>query len=59
MGRHYRMDRDPALLADFARQVECRLAPTSEGIVFCPSRLPISWLDTDLPVTFCADAPRY
>ncbi len=57
IGRRFGWICNPALLADFARKVECRLAPTSEGIVFCPSRLPISWLDTDLPVTFCANAP--
>ena len=57
MGRHYRMDRHPALLVDFARQAERRLARASDGVVFCPSTLPISWLETDLPVTFCADAP--
>jgi glycosyltransferase involved in cell wall biosynthesis/peptidoglycan/LPS O-acetylase OafA/YrhL len=56
LGRHYLFDRHPALLRDFARQIEKRLRQESGDVIFSPSTLPLADLHTDLPVTFCADA---
>lgn len=57
MGRHYLIDRDAKLLRGFATQLERSLRRTNADFIFSPSTLPLSYLETDLPVTFCADAP--
>ncbi len=55
-GRRYLFDRHPALLRDFARQIERQLRHESGDVIFSPSTLPLTELRTDLPITFCADA---
>ncbi len=57
-GRQYLLDRDEPLLRGFAQQLQAALkaSPTAD-FLFSPSTLPLSYLETDLPVTFCADAP--
>ena len=56
MGRQFLIDRDPQLLASYARQIEAALEREAGDIIFSPSTLPLSDLQTDLPITFCADA---
>lgn len=55
--REYLLDRDEALLRNFATQLHHGLRRSAANFVFSPSTLPLSYLQTDLPVTFCADAP--
>ncbi len=56
-GRQYLLDRDEDLLRGFADQLHSVLERTSADFLFGPSTLPLSYLETDLPITFCADAP--
>lgn len=56
LGQQYLFDRHPGLLRDFARQIERRLEESQGDVVFSPSTLPITYLRTKLPVTFCADS---
>lgn len=56
LGQHYLLDRHPALLRDFARQVEVGLKKEAGDVIFSPSTLPINNLRSELPITFCADA---
>lgn len=56
-GREYLIDRDDKLLRGFAEQLHAALGRTSADFLFSPSTLPLSYLETDLPMTFCADAP--
>ena len=56
-GRQYLIDRDEALLRGFAQQLQAGLEESGADFVFSPSTLPLSYLETELPVTFCADAP--
>ncbi len=55
--QRYLLDREEALLRSFADQLHVSLKGTSANFLFSPSTLPLSYLETDLPVTFCADAP--
>jgi glycosyltransferase involved in cell wall biosynthesis len=50
-------DREPAVLDGYARQVEEQLAiyPSAQ-LVFCPGTIPITRLNTKLPVVFWSDA---
>jgi glycosyltransferase involved in cell wall biosynthesis len=57
LSRHYLFDRDESLLRSFADQLHAGLRGTTADFIFSPSTLPLSYLETDLPVTFCADAP--
>lgn len=56
-GRQYLIDRDEELLRGFAQQLQAGLDDCAADFVFSPSTLPLSYLETKLPVTFCADAP--
>lgn len=56
-GRESLSDRHEPLLRHYAQLLEGRLSGVSVDAVFCPSTLPLSYLETDLPVSFCADAP--
>jgi len=56
-GQHWLDDRHEKLLRSFATQIERALARERPDLLFSPSTLPFSYLETDLPVTFCADAP--
>ncbi len=53
-GRSYMPDREPVLLKSFAQQVERRL--NGADVVFSPSSSSISFVETDVPKVFCADA---
>ena len=55
--QRYLLDREESLLRGFADQLHVSLKETPANFVFSPSTLPLSYLETDLPVTFCADAP--
>ena len=55
-GRRYRSDRHPAMLKDFATQAMQRLSGDHYDIVFSPSTLPLTFLETTRPITLCADA---
>jgi glycosyltransferase involved in cell wall biosynthesis len=55
--RQYLLDRDVHLLRSFGRQAEDRLQRTQADFIFSPSTLPLSYLETAIPVTFCSDAP--
>ena len=55
--QRYLLDREESLLRSFAEQLHVSLKETPANFVFSPSTLPLSYLETDLPVTFCADAP--
>lgn len=55
--QRYLLDREESLLRSFANQLHVSLKETPANFVFSPSTLPLSYLETDLPVTFCADAP--
>ena len=55
-GKHYLTDRHPAMLRDFAREAMQRLTSKRYDIVFSPSTLPVTFLETNRPVTICADA---
>lgn len=57
IGRNYLLDRDERLLRGFADQLHTALERTPADFLFSPSTLPLSYLETDLPMTFCADAP--
>lgn len=56
-GRQYLLDRDESLLRSFADQLHAALPGSGADFVFSPSTLPLSYLETELPITFCADAP--
>jgi glycosyltransferase involved in cell wall biosynthesis len=56
LGRRYLVDRHPALLRSYARQVEKALAREAGDVLFSPGTLAISHLETDIPITFCSDA---
>jgi glycosyltransferase involved in cell wall biosynthesis len=54
--RRYLSDRHPAMLRDFANEAMRRLSSDHYDIVFSPSTLPVTFLETTRPVTVCADA---
>jgi glycosyltransferase involved in cell wall biosynthesis len=53
-GQVYRPDREPLLLKSFAAQIARRLR--AADCVFSPSSIALSYLETDLPKVFLADA---
>jgi len=55
--RRFLLDREEALLRSFAEQLHIGLRKSSADFIFSPSTLPLSYLETDLPISFCADAP--
>src|SRR5258708_4150254 len=52
-GRNYLIDRDERLLRGFARQLHAALEHSRADFVFSPSTLPLSYLETGLPIAFC------
>lgn len=56
-GRSYLLDRDEKLLRGFAAQLHAALKGLSADFIFSPSTLPLSYLESNLPTAFCADAP--
>ena len=55
-GKRYLMDRQPAMLKHFAKEARQRLTRHGYDVVFCPSTLPVTFLEIEKPVTICADA---
>lgn len=55
-GRYYRWDREPEYLASFAREFRARTSGKNVDLIFSPGSEVVSRLQTDRPVTFCADA---
>ena len=55
-GRTYRPDREPFVLKSLAAQVARQLDDGGPDFLFSPSSAALSFLDTDLPKVFCADA---
>jgi glycosyltransferase involved in cell wall biosynthesis len=56
-GRTYSVFRSPAVLRNYARQVEAALRRTAADIVFSPGSLPVAYLDCRQPIAFWTDAP--
>ena len=56
-GRRSLIDRHSALLKKFGKQVEHALQGKKPDLLFGPSTLPFSYVRTDIPITFCSDAP--
>ena len=55
-GKRYLSDRHPGMLEDFAIEAVQRLSGDHYDLVFSPSTLPVTFLETSKPVTICADA---
>ncbi len=55
-GKHHRADRDASYLDSLAAQFEARTAGKSFDLVFSPGSEVVSHLQTDIPITYCADA---
>ena len=55
-GESYLIDREPHLLRGFAREASRKLQGQEFDVVFSPSTLPLAYLETDKPLTICADA---
>ncbi|MEA3212039.1 MAG: hypothetical protein QOE70_5096 [Chthoniobacter sp.] len=56
IGIIYRPDREPARLQSFAREFARRTSGAPFDLVFSPGSECVSYLETDRPITFCADA---
>lgn len=50
------LDREPFILKDYARQATALLAHCDADLVFCPSTLPIAYLECRQPIFFWTDA---
>jgi glycosyltransferase involved in cell wall biosynthesis len=55
-GRTYHTDREPLLLKSLAAQITRQLDTARSDFLFSPNSSVLSFLDTDLPKVFCADA---
>ncbi|HTB79458.1 MAG TPA: glycosyltransferase family 4 protein [Opitutaceae bacterium] len=55
-GRYYRWDREPEYLASFAEEFSTKMSGKNVDVIFSPGSEVVSRLQTDRPVTFCADA---
>lgn len=56
MNRQFTRDREPAILKNYAAQVEQRLASINPDVVFSPGTLPLAYLQTKKPLVFWTDA---
>lgn len=56
VGKRYLRDRDPGLVAGYARQAERALPSLSPDVVFSPGTLPVAKLKTDRPIALWTDA---
>lgn len=54
-GRTYHPSREPALLKRLARRIEPALKAIDPDVVFAPSSIPMSFVETKRPVIFAAD----
>jgi len=55
-GRRRLLDREPLILKGYARQAAALLAGRDADVVFCPSTLPIAYLECRQPIFFWTDA---
>ncbi len=55
--REYLLDRHEKLLRSFSTEIENNLRGQCPDVIFSPSTLPLSYLETDTPTCICADAP--
>ncbi|HEY5752784.1 MAG TPA: glycosyltransferase family 4 protein [Chthoniobacterales bacterium] len=55
-GKKYRIDREPAILKDYAAQFEKRLAAVDYDMAFSPGTIPLAYLKTEKPMAFWTDA---
>jgi glycosyltransferase involved in cell wall biosynthesis len=56
LSRKYHRDREPAVVMDYATQLEKNLSTVDHDVVFSPGTIPIAYLKTDKPIVFWADA---
>lgn len=54
--KNYQKNSDPQTLKNYARQVEQKLSPYQDRVVFSATIDPIAYLECDLPIVFWADA---
>jgi glycosyltransferase involved in cell wall biosynthesis len=54
--RNLQIDREPLMLASFARQSERALRRIEADVVFAPSSIPVSYLECEPPIVFWTDA---
>lgn len=56
LGRSYIRDREPFVLRSYARQLATLLRNSTFDVVFSPGSLPITYLETTLPIAVWTDA---
>lgn len=56
LNKNYSRYREPTILKGYAKQVSRQLSKLDADIIFSPGSLPISYLETDKPIVFWADA---
>jgi glycosyltransferase involved in cell wall biosynthesis len=54
-GRYYHPMREPAVLTALARRIERALAATKPDVVFAPSSVPMSFVETPRPLVYATD----
>lgn len=54
--KRYEKNADPQTLKNYARQIEQKLSPQQDDIVFSATVEPIAYLESDRPIVFWADA---
>ena len=54
--KRYEKNADPQTLKNYARQIEQKLSPRQDQIVFSATVDPIAYLESDRPIVFWADA---
>jgi glycosyltransferase involved in cell wall biosynthesis len=55
MGRYYHPMREPAILKVLARRIERLLRDVKPDIVFAPSSMPLTYVETELPTVYVTD----
>lgn len=56
LSRNHLISREPRILKSYAKQVENSLSRINPDVVFSPGTLPISYLQTNIPIVFWTDA---
>lgn len=54
-GRYYNDMREPEVLKELARTIETRLAETKPDLVFAPSSIPLTYVESDVPTVVATD----